>query len=74
MPLFRILVLLCLLPTAPALASGVPFPATENLPEFSVEQQMWLDELETIRLGIPVGRPPLAYQNRFGRVLGTESG
>ena len=73
MPLFRIL-LLYLLPVFPAFASGVPFPATENLPQFSVEQQMWLDEHEQIRLGIPVGRPPLAYQNRFGRVLGTESG
>lgn len=73
MPLLRLL-LLCLLPASQALASGVPFPATENLPEFSFEQQMWLDNNEVIRLGIPIGRPPLAHQNRFGRVLGTESG
>ncbi|MEQ6886323.1 transporter substrate-binding domain-containing protein [Salicola sp. Rm-C-2C1-2] len=58
----------------PVAAQAVPFPATDNLPEFSVEQKLWLQDKERIRLGIPSGRPPLAYRNEFGRVLGTESG
>lgn len=58
----------------PVAAQAVPFPATDNLPEFSVEQRLWLQDKERLRLGIPSGRPPLAYRNEFGRVLGTESG
>ncbi|XOZ32276.1 ATP-binding protein [Halomonadaceae bacterium KBTZ08] len=58
----------------PLAAHAIPFPATENLPELSVEQKLWLKDQERIRLGIPSGRPPLAYRNEFGRVLGTESG
>ncbi|MFO7788188.1 MAG: transporter substrate-binding domain-containing protein, partial [Halospina sp.] len=58
----------------PVPAQAIPFPATDNLPEFSVDQKLWLQDKERIRLGIPSGRPPLAYRNEFGRVLGTESG
>lgn len=58
----------------PLAVHAIPFPATENLPELGVEQKLWLKDQERIRLGIPSGRPPLAYRNEFGRVLGTESG
>ncbi|MGM0433338.1 MAG: ATP-binding protein [Pseudomonadota bacterium] len=58
----------------PVPAQAIPFPATDNLPELSVDQKLWLKDKERIRLGIPSGRPPLAYRNEFGRVLGTESG
>jgi len=58
----------------PVAGQAIPFPATDNLPELSVDQKLWLQDKERIRLGIPSGRPPLAYRNEFGRVLGTESG
>lgn len=66
--------LLLLLALVPVLAGAAPFQATENLPELSFEQRVWLEDKGELRLGIPIGRPPLAYQNDFGRVLGTESG
>ncbi|MGM0450816.1 MAG: ATP-binding protein [Pseudomonadota bacterium] len=58
----------------PTVSMAIPFPATDDLPELSVEQKLWLRDKDRLRLGIPTGRPPLAYRNEFGRVLGTESG
>ena len=68
------LLLFVLVSVASVQLPAVPFPATENLPELSFEQRLWLQDAGELRLGIPIGRPPLSYQNDFGRVLGTESG
>jgi|AntDeeMetagen285_2_1112576.scaffolds.fasta_scaffold00451_10 two-component system sensor histidine kinase EvgS len=66
--------LLLLLALVPAFGGAVSFQATENLPELSFDQRVWLEDKGELRLGIPIGRPPLAYQNDFDRILGTESG
>lgn len=65
---------LCLWFPVAATAQTVPFMDLESRAALSEEHKEWLKENDTLRMGIPVGRAPLAYKNAVGRVMGTESG
>lgn len=71
--LLAMLILSLWLP-APLAAQSVPFIDLESPAALSDAHREWLADNESLLLGIPVGRSPLAYENNFGRVLGTESG
>ncbi|MDX1588698.1 MAG: transporter substrate-binding domain-containing protein [Oleiphilaceae bacterium] len=68
-----ILVLAAAMPLS-VLAQSVPFMDLESRPALSEAHKAWLWKTDSLRLGIPVGRAPLAYKNAVGRIMGTESG
>ncbi|TVP52328.1 MAG: response regulator [Halomonadaceae bacterium] len=72
--LYVTLALLVLCLSGTVAAQSVPFMDLESRPALTDAHKEWLAENDTLLLGIPVGRSPLAYENNFGRVLGTESG